>query len=120
MKASEASGDANSNGNPRSSGRSFVADVTIMFNSANEPCFKYCAGLIGDRGMKPKDWTSSRLRDEVMFFETPSHTRYQLSLDQLADQSGSYDTYTWAQLVPTAAYKGLQYVRFPLSVSNGF
>jgi hypothetical protein len=47
----------------------FVPDYTIIFNASFEPCLKYCLGLIGDRGMNKEEWTSWRLRREVIYLE---------------------------------------------------
>lgn len=74
--------------------RRFVTDVTIVFNSSNEPALKYCLGLIGDRGMDESQWTSSRLRNEVLYFETGFMSRYELSLYKSGhDSKDLYDTY---------------------------
>jgi hypothetical protein len=43
-----------------------------MFNLVNEPWPKYNMGAVADRGLKPHEWTSARLKSAVAYLE--SHT----------------------------------------------
>jgi hypothetical protein len=44
--------------------------VTVLYNLCNEPWLKYTLGALADRGLKPGQWTSARLREETLFLET--------------------------------------------------
>lgn len=90
-----------------------IPDVTIMFNLSNEPCLKYGLSLIGDRGMNQTQWTSWRLKDEVIYFEHQMK-RYELSreketnsITQNSDNeldTSRFDKYRWARVLPKAIY----------------
>lgn len=55
-----------------------VQEVTVIFNLVNEPWMKYTPTSVCDRGLKPHEWTSSRLHTHVLYLE--SHTaRYEVS-----------------------------------------
>ena len=54
-----------------------IQEVTVIFNLVNEPWLKYTPAAINDRGLKPHDWTSSRLHTHVLYLESHS-TRYEL------------------------------------------
>ena len=56
-----------------------VQEVTVIFNMVNEPWTKYTPTAICDRGLKPHDWTSSRLHSHVLYLESHT-TRYEVSL----------------------------------------
>lgn len=47
-----------------------VTEVTVLYNLCNEPWLKYSMSSIADRGLKSSQWTSSRLREEVLYLET--------------------------------------------------
>lgn len=53
-------------------------EVTVQYNLCNEPRIKYSMAAVADRGLKPSQWTSARLRGEVLVLET-HRTRYELS-----------------------------------------
>jgi hypothetical protein len=42
----------------------------VLYNLVQEPWLKYCVSAIADRGLKSSYWTSSRLREEVLYLET--------------------------------------------------
>ena len=50
----------------------------MQYNLCNEPRIKYSMAAVADRGLKPSQWTSARLRAEVLVLET-HRTRYELS-----------------------------------------
>jgi hypothetical protein len=50
----------------------------VQYNLCNEPRIKYSMAAVADRGLKPSQWTSARLRGEVMVLET-HRARYELS-----------------------------------------
>ncbi len=52
--------------------------MTVQYNLCNEPRIKYSMAAVADRGLKPSQWTSARLRGEVMVLET-HRARYELS-----------------------------------------
>lgn len=88
------------------------SSLHICFNLSNEPMFKYSLSLLADRGFEPADWTSTRLRTEVLYLESDSH-RYELSLDPAGPLQGGaaaggghvgnaaqlYDCYTFAEVL---------------------
>lgn len=78
----------------------FAPDLTIVYNSSNEACLMYCLALIGDRGMPSEAWTSSRLRNEVLYLEAKDNTRFELYCSQQASiQDGKhFDTYTFSRV----------------------
>lgn len=45
-------------------------EISLQFNLCNEPWLKYTLSVIADGGLKPSQWTSSRLHDEVLLLET--------------------------------------------------
>ena len=40
-------------------------EVTVQYNLCNEPWVKYSMASVADRGLKPSQWTSARLFDQV-------------------------------------------------------
>ena len=50
----------------------------MQYNLCNEPRIKYSMAAVADRGLKPSQWTSARLRAEVLVLET-HRMRYELS-----------------------------------------
>ena len=50
----------------------------MQYNLCNEPRIKYSMAAVADRGLKPSQWTSARLRSEVLMLET-HRARYELS-----------------------------------------
>jgi hypothetical protein len=76
----------------------------MCFNLSNEPMFKYSLSLIADRGFEPADWTSTRLRTEVLYLESDTK-RYELSLDtesgpvRAQSDAQPYDSYTFAEVL---------------------
>ncbi|KAG8465599.1 hypothetical protein KFE25_002906 [Diacronema lutheri] len=86
------------------------SSLHVCFNLSNEPMFKYSLPLIADRGFEPSEWTSTRLRTEVLFLESDSR-RFQLSVDASAPAPGAqsaggggtpppaYDCYTFAEVL---------------------
>jgi hypothetical protein len=63
--------------------------VTIQYNLCNEPWLKYSMAAVADRGLKASQWTSARLRNEVLYLETHKQ-RFELSrVDAAAPSSGS-------------------------------
>jgi hypothetical protein len=79
----------------------FVADFTFLFNASFEPCLKYCLSLVGDRGMQKEEWTSWRLRKEVIYLEKDA-LRYELS--RIPEQKGKFDSFRWARVLPSAMH----------------
>jgi hypothetical protein len=55
-----------------------LAEATVVYSLSNEPWLKYSPAAVADRGLAPKNWTSARLRSEVLFFET-ARERYQVA-----------------------------------------
>eukprot|EP00823_Brevimastigomonas_motovehiculus_P006239 TRINITY_DN507_c0_g2_i1.p1 TRINITY_DN507_c0_g2~~TRINITY_DN507_c0_g2_i1.p1 ORF type:complete len:424 (-),score=120.90 TRINITY_DN507_c0_g2_i1:293-1564(-) len=98
----------------------FVPDVTFVFNSLNEPCLRYALGLIMDPGMDESQWTSTRLRSEVLYFESSSSSAmpssssssssasdsesgpllaaYELAREPCIDSQTGFDLYRWSQV----------------------
>lgn len=65
-----------------------VQEVSIQYSLCNEPWYKYSVPALADRGLKPSQWTSSRLRTEVLYLETPTE-RYELALADPAGAAGA-------------------------------
>jgi hypothetical protein len=42
----------------------------VLYNLVQEPWLKYCMSAIADRGLKSSHWTSSRLREDVLYLES--------------------------------------------------
>jgi len=80
--------------------RKMIPDVVIVFNSSNDPCLKYSLGLVGDRGMDQNEWTSNRLKKEVIYLESAT-TRYELARCRTSETN--YDSYRWAEVIATPA-----------------
>lgn len=53
-------------------------EVTIQYNLCNEPWLKYSMAAVADRGLKASQWTSARLRNQVLYLETHKQ-RFELS-----------------------------------------
>ena len=47
-----------------------LPEQSFVFNLSNEVCMKYSIFTVADRGLRPWQWTSSRLQGEVMYLET--------------------------------------------------
>ncbi len=56
---------AASSGRPKA-----LAEVTVLYNLCNEPWLKFSMAAVSDRGLKQRQWSSARLRKEVLFLET--------------------------------------------------
>jgi hypothetical protein len=53
-------------------------EVTAVFSLANEPWLKYAPAAVCDRGLRPHERTSARLRATALYLESHS-TRYELA-----------------------------------------
>ena len=47
-----------------------LPEQSFVFNLSNEVCMKYSIFTVADRGLRPWQWTSSRLQGEVLYLET--------------------------------------------------
>lgn len=87
----------------------------VCFNLSNEPMFKYSLALVADRGLEPADWTSTRLRTDVLYLESDSR-RFELAREaddaspanEPAPAGGApsaqpYDRYTLSEVVEPQA-----------------
>ncbi|KAF8067216.1 rxt3 [Scenedesmus sp. PABB004] len=87
-----------------------VTEVTVLYNLCHEPWLKYSMSSVADRGLKSSHWTSSRLREEVIYMETSRH-RFELSYAGTAGpDDAQVDTYTFARckhILPVSAVKQL-------------
>lgn len=101
----------------RSTGRQVVKvgqEVSVQFNLCNEPWLKYTMAAIADRGTKPGQWTSSRLLDDVLLFETMS-TRYQIARTGDLSQGGqSKDIYSLSKCKTPLTMEAMRRVSVPL------
>ena len=61
-----------------SSKQRYAQEVTVMYNLCNEPWLKYQMHLVVDRGLSHAKWTSARMLDETLYFETACK-RFELS-----------------------------------------
>eukprot|EP00238_Polyblepharides_amylifera_P010062 CAMPEP_0196590780 /NCGR_PEP_ID=MMETSP1081-20130531/67537_1 /TAXON_ID=36882 /ORGANISM="Pyramimonas amylifera, Strain CCMP720" /LENGTH=446 /DNA_ID=CAMNT_0041913977 /DNA_START=33 /DNA_END=1373 /DNA_ORIENTATION=- len=62
-------------------------EVTVQYNLCNEPWMKYSMSAVADRGLSPSQWTSTRLRKEVILLETHSQ-RFELSCESCGRTGG--------------------------------
>lgn len=69
-------------------------EVTVLYNLVQEPWLKYCMSAVADRGLKSSHWTSSRLREDVLYLESSS-TRYELSYG--GDDIGQPEVYKFTR-----------------------
>ncbi|KAJ1627368.1 hypothetical protein T492DRAFT_595839 [Pavlovales sp. CCMP2436] len=80
------------------------SSLHVAFNLSNEPMFKYSLALLADRGFEPVDWTSTRLRTEVIYLESDDK-RYEISLDsssgpqRASHTARPYDCYTFSEVL---------------------
>ena len=47
-------------------GNNAFSEARVIFNLANEPAFKYSLSMIADRSPDAKNWTSVRLKNQVL------------------------------------------------------
>ena len=88
-----------------------MPDVTIMYNSTNEPCLKYCLGLIGDRGIAPHDRTSARLQHQVLYLESATER-----LEVSATSTDTRSTYRLAKVKSEVFLKAATFSSLALPV----
>ncbi|KAK9828391.1 hypothetical protein WJX81_002975 [Elliptochloris bilobata] len=92
-------------------------EVTVQYNLCNEPRIKYSMAAVADRGLKPSQWTSARLRAEVLVLET-HRTRYELSRNapppDTPPDAPHTETYRWARCKEAAPLPRLRCVGLPL------
>ncbi len=89
----------------------FLREVTLQYSLCHEPWTKYTVAAVADRGLKRPQWTSARLRKEVLYLETHS-ARFELAWEGLtaaaalaegpaatAAAEASGDAFRWARCV---------------------
>ncbi|GAQ81795.1 hypothetical protein KFL_000910150 [Klebsormidium nitens] len=71
----------------------YLQEVTVQYNLCNEPWLKYSLSAVADRGLKPSQFTSSRLKKgDVLYVETQT-SRFEISyVDQAATANGNVAT----------------------------
>lgn len=60
-----------------------------MYSLTNSPALAYDLALLLDKGFEPAQWTSARLKDEVLYLET-ARDRYELRVDGSRDGFAVY------------------------------
>lgn len=88
----------------------------MQYSLCNEPWLKYTMGIIADRGLRPSQWTSSRLLKEILFLETHSE-RYEISRTA-GTTGGAPDTYRFSKcrrILPLAGERSPCAPAMPLS-----
>uniref|UniRef100_A0A061S8E9 Histone-deactylase complex 1 n=1 Tax=Tetraselmis sp. GSL018 TaxID=582737 RepID=A0A061S8E9_9CHLO len=94
-------------------------EVTLQYNLCNEPWLKYTMGAVADRGLQPSQWTSARLRGEVLFLESHS-ARYEVShveRAQSADESAEEDLFRWSRCKRNLSLAQMRKVGLPMPES---
>eukprot|EP00854_Cymbomonas_tetramitiformis_P014459 gene14459-17089_t len=101
-----------------------VQEVTVKYNLCNEPWMKYSMNVVADRGLKVTEWTSARLRKEILFVETHME-RFELSCDSCPQRSEAAaasstpeDTYRWARCKTPHTLAQLQGMSLPLPLEE--
>lgn len=101
-----------------------VQEVTVKYNLCNEPWMKYSMNVVADRGLKVTEWTSARLRKEILFVETHME-RFELSCDSCPQRSETAaasstpeDTYRWARCKTPHTLAQLQGMSLPLPLEE--
>ena len=93
-----------------------VQEVTVIFNLVNEPWMKYTPTGICDRGLKPHEWTSSRLHTHVLFLE--SHTaRYEISRNAIGNTPDA-ELFRFARCTKVLTAKAFRALGVPLPESE--
>lgn len=90
-----------------------VQEVTVVFNLVNEPWHKYTPATICDRGLKPHDWTSSRLHTCTLYAESYQH-RYELSIMGQDGENESGEKFRWSRCKRPMTAREMQIVGVPL------
>eukprot|EP00878_Enallax_costatus_P028453 GHUV01030736.1.p1 GENE.GHUV01030736.1~~GHUV01030736.1.p1 ORF type:complete len:154 (+),score=40.73 GHUV01030736.1:506-967(+) len=92
--------------------------VTVLYNLCNEPWLKYSMSSICDRGLKSSQWTSSRLREEVLYLET-SRQRYELAYTGTSSTDGTQvDYYTFGECKQILPVVGMRQLGVPLPTNE--
>ncbi|KAK9824100.1 hypothetical protein WJX72_007737 [[Myrmecia] bisecta] len=95
-----------------------MQEVTIQYNLCNEPWLKYSMAAIADRGLKASQWTSARLRDEVLLLETPQQ-RYELSRVTSSEGAETQaEQYRWARCTSILPLSKMWSVGLPLPAEH--
>ena len=103
--------------------------VLIQFNSSNDAAYKYSFSFLADRGTEPQNWTSTRLKSHVLFFETKNTLRYEVSCYKIevkgqGKEKKNYDKYRIVQVNnPRALSKGKiteSNISIPLKLEQGW
>jgi len=89
----------------------FLPDVTVVYNLANEPVFKYNLKSVADEGFEPKQFTSYKMLSKVLYVETKTE-RYELGLD------ASTKKYKWARVTTSPLKLDLTKVDKPLAAEH--
>ncbi|KAL6784638.1 CPL1 [Auxenochlorella protothecoides x Auxenochlorella symbiontica] len=91
-------------------------EVTVVFNLANEPWLKYSAAAVADRGLRPHEWTSARMRTATLYLESHTH-RYELS--RVAGEEGATDEqYRFARCAEALPRSRMRQLGVPLPGSE--
>jgi hypothetical protein len=65
----------------------YLREVTLQYSLCHEPWTKYTVAAVADRGLKRAQWTSARLRNEVLYLET-QRARFELTWEGLTGPAG--------------------------------
>lgn len=85
----------------------YCREVTLQYSLCHEPWTKYAVAAVADRGLKRAQWTSARLRREVLYLETHA-ARFELAWEGLTPPEkgdkgekdggdGALDAFRWAR-----------------------
>lgn len=91
-----------------------VQEVTAVFNLVNEPWHKYTPATICDRGLKPHDWTSSRLHTQALYAESHQE-RYELSrMGTLNSEHDMGEKFRWSRCKRAMTARAMRGIGVPL------
>jgi hypothetical protein len=116
----------------------YLREVTLQYSLCHEPWTKYTVAAVADRGLKRAQWTSARLRTEVLYLET-QRARFELAWEGLtgaasasapADASssaaslelsaadGALDAFRWARCRTPLALEAARAAGAPLRAAD--
>ncbi len=78
-----------------------------------EPWLKYSIGVVADRGLKPSQCTSARLKKEVLYVETHSK-RYELACENPGEDDNAEDKFKFSACKVPMPLSGMIEVGMPL------
>ena len=60
-----------------------LSNIALVYNSLNQPAYKYDLNIINDSGHDEKNWTAYKLKTNYLIFETYDLKRYEIKAKKL-------------------------------------